>query len=64
MAERIAKINRKLETAGSVFRTEDGITVMGYIGSLTFLKKTYGSIEEFEAAAEWAAAHPRREQEA
>ena len=59
MTERIANINRKLEASGSIFRTEDGLTVSGYIGNLTFLKKTYGSIEELEAAAEWAANHPR-----
>ena len=59
MKERIENINRKLEASGSIFRTKDGTTVSGYIGNLTFLRKTYGSIEELEAAAEWAEKHPR-----
>ena len=59
MKERIENINRKLEASGSIFRTEDGTTITGYIGKLTFLKKTYGSIEELEAAADRAAKHPR-----
>ena len=59
MAERIARINRKLEASGSRFRTEDGLTVTGYFGNLTWLKKTYAGIEELEAAADWAEAHPR-----
>lgn len=58
-SERISNINNKLESSGSIFRTKDGLTVSGYIGNLTFLKKTYKSIEELEIAAEWATNHPR-----
>lgn len=52
--ERIAEINRKLKDAGSVFRTDDGLTIIGYFGNLTFLRKTYSSIEELERMAEKA----------
>ena len=49
-SERIADINRKLEQSGSVFRTEDGLTVVGYFGGLLFLRKSYKSIDELEQA--------------
>ena len=46
--ERIKRINDVLENVGSNFRTKDGLTVSAYIGHLTFLKKSYSSIEELE----------------
>lgn len=58
-SERIAEINRKLEQSGSVFRTEDGLTVVGYFGNLLFLRRTYQSIEETERAASRSLAHAR-----
>ena len=50
--KRIKNINNKLESAGSIFRTKDGLTIVGHIGHLTFLKRTYGSIEELEEASD------------
>lgn len=58
-SERIAEINRKLEQSGSVFRTEDGLTVVGYFGNMTFLRRTYQSIEELEQEASRALTHAR-----
>lgn len=42
----IEKINAILEAKGSKFRTEDGLTIVMYIGHLTFIKRTFDSIEE------------------
>ena len=42
----IEKINSMLESIGSNFRTEDGITITMYIGNLTFLKRSFDSITE------------------
>ena len=58
-SERIAEINRKLEQSGSVFRTDDGLTLVGYFGNLTFLRRTFKSIDETEQAASRALAHAR-----
>ena len=51
MQKRISKINEILEKSGSIFRTKDGVSVCAYIGHLTFLKKTYSSIDELEDVA-------------
>lgn len=58
-SERIAEINRKLEQIGSVFRTDDGLTIVGYFGHLIFLRRTYKSIEELEQEASRALANAR-----
>ena len=52
MDARIKDINDSLEAVGSKFRTEDGLTIMMYIGHLTFLRRTYESTEALEAAVE------------
>lgn len=58
-SERIAEINRKLEQIGSVFRTDDGLTIVGYFGHLLFLRRTYKSIEELEQEASRALSNAR-----
>lgn len=42
----IEKINQHLENIGSNFRTDDGITLVAYIGHMTFLRRTFRSVEE------------------
>ena len=46
---RIAAINRRLEEVGSVFRTDDGLTIVGYFGQLAFLRKSFDSVDALEA---------------
>ena len=42
----IEKMNQHLESIGSNFRTQDGLTLVVYIGHLTFLRRTFSSTEE------------------
>jgi hypothetical protein len=42
----VDKINQVLESMGSKFRTDDGYTIVMYIGHLTFLRKTFNTQEE------------------
>lgn len=42
----IDKINQALENMGNKFRTNDGYTIIMYIGKLTFLRKTFDTQEE------------------
>lgn len=41
----VERINRMLREAGSKFRTEDGLTLVMYIGHLTFLRRTFATQE-------------------
>lgn len=54
MEERIRAINDTLERIGSRFRTEDGRVMAMYTGNLIFLRKTFRSIDDMEAAVEKA----------
>ena len=40
------EINDTLERIGSKYRTSDGLTVITYIGQLTFLKRTFETSAE------------------
>lgn len=51
LKQRIDAINRDLQESGSAFRTEDGISIIGYFGNLTFLRRTFPSVEALEEAA-------------
>ncbi len=42
----VEKINNHLKKVGSNFRTENGKTLVAYIGHLTFLKRDFLSVEE------------------
>ena len=42
----IEKINTMCKEMKSNFSTEDGLTLVAYIGNLTFLKRTFNTIEE------------------
>ena len=42
----VEKINNHLEKIGSKFRTKDGLILTAYIGHMTFLKRTFASVEE------------------
>lgn len=42
----IEKINEMCEEMQSVFRTDDGLTLCGYFGHLTFLRRSFDSIDE------------------
>lgn len=44
--EIINEINGTLERIGSIYRTDDGFTICGYIGHLTFLRRTFSTREE------------------
>ena len=42
----VEKINAICEEIGSMFRTDDGLTLCAYIGNLTFLRRSFDSREE------------------
>lgn len=48
MKERIERVNKMLEEMGSVFRVDEDLTMLGYFGNLTFLRRQFSTIEELE----------------
>lgn len=48
MEERIERVNRLLEEMGSVFRVDEDLTMLGYFGNLTFLRRQFSTVEELE----------------
>lgn len=48
MEGRIERVNRLLEEIGSVFRVDEDLTMLGYFGNLTFLRRQFSTVEELE----------------
>lgn len=52
VAERIDRVNKKLSDMGSIFRADEDFVILGYVGSLTFLRRKFNSLEELETYVE------------